>query len=202
MEFPNPKARSVPTIVAAVIAMGRGYTDDTLIGEALGERRGLAYHPRQGAYYADAAGDLGFAYRNRTLTPLGVGLFSADVPSMVDQLYDALVSHPNMQHLLSGEPMELSNFKTGEELSEETEEERISTIESWKVWIDAALDNRSVVEVDIAEAVGNTERLLAVGSPLNIRWERRHAILIQAAPRCSNCFLPIPPAHEECLECQ
>lgn len=129
--YPYPQANSLAKVAAVVDAVsGRADTDD-------GVAAAIGVVPRQGAYYAVAAGYLGLiaetggSPRSWALTAAGADFLTADANGRVEMLSDLVAAMPAADTVLDGGVEADEEIASNENLSGTTAQRRAAAVSSW-----------------------------------------------------------------------
>lgn len=131
-EFPQPQANDLQSVAAAVDAIALGANTPEAVAESLGMSQ------REGAYYADAAGYLGFVdvvpgqdMKTYDVTQSGQSLLSTTGEDRVELLRDTVAGMPGVVAYADGGDAAVLELMQDSGLGDTTAARRTSTIKAW-----------------------------------------------------------------------
>jgi hypothetical protein len=197
--FPVPQANSLAKVAAAVDAIEGGANTDDAVAHAIGVT------PRQGAYYANAAGYLGFVApsaaaqpRQWDVTPAGAEFLNADAPTRAEVLSHLVSTIPEVDSSLN-DGAEVEEMLV-ERLGESTAVRRAATLQSW---MDTLTDPEVAEGYLVLESDGVRDRIDAARAvAIRAREEaRRRATTERPTAVCPGCFMTLPSTGV-CTDCE
>ncbi len=195
--FPLPQANQLRKVLSVVDAVDAGANSADSVAEALGVTN------REGAYYGDAAGYLGFVDLNAAsdqktyeLTPLGEMLLHADAYERVAIAREVVANVPSVQLFAESDGVAVIEHYAESGLADSTAERRAATVASW--YHDIAIENDSEFTGDVSTEVRACGSR-AVSAAQHAADERaRRAAELQMKPRdeapnvCPECSMVLP----------
>lgn len=193
--FPYPQANDLDKVVAVTDLVDGGA--DTADAVA----HGLDMHPRQGAYYANAAGYLGLLESEKTtgvttyrLTELGHAFTSSDPAGRAEMLTHMVTGMDDVQIVSEDGQAELARQLQMDGLDEATANRRAATIGSWAEQTDAT----TRLELQISDSCdGARSRCSEAAERARTQREEARRATARTEPRreiCSDCNTEIGPA--------
>lgn len=193
--FPFPQANVLEKVLCVVDAVDAGANTAEAVAET------LSVTAREGAYYADAAGYLGFVdtidgaeVKTYGLTHLGERLQDADAARRVEAIRDVVARVDAVQvHAEYGEDgvRELLEETTG--LGDSTVTRRAATIAAWYDALGHTTELTEAVEREHSDA---GDRAIAAAIRATVARQERLAAAAKAAERvaaiCEQCFMELP----------
>lgn len=193
-DFPHPQANDLDKIACVVDAVSAGANTPEAVADALG------LHPREGAYYADAAGYLGLVERvpgeeitTYATTSLGNELAVSDEQGRA-ALVREMVAHVPAVAIYDAEGDEaVVDFLSTEGLGASTAARRAATIRSWAHQTADPGSLAGAVRVTQTETIHRAadaaERARAAAEE---RRRIREAAQVREMPPCPSCFMQLP----------
>lgn len=197
--FPVPQANSLAKVAAAVDAIEGGADTDEAVAHAIGVT------PRQGAYYANAAGYLGLVSpkaaalpRQWALTGAGAEFLNADAPTRAEVLRHVVSTIPEVNSSLN-DGAEVEELLV-ERLGETTAVRRAATMQSW---VETLTDPNVAEGFLVLESDGVRDRIDAARAvAVRAREEaKRRAVVERPTAICQGCFMALP-ATDVCSNCE
>lgn len=194
--YPYPQANSLSKVASVVDAVsGMADTDE-------GIAAAIDVVPRQGSYYATAAGYLGLvtevgsAPRSWSLTPLGAVFLESDVETRVDLLNKLVAQMPAADTVGGDESMISNEIEIGEGLSTATASRRAAALTSWVKTLTASNAGESLM-LESDSVAGRIVDAANVASASRER-ARQRAHVEPVYEVCMECFMQKTPGGCSC----
>lgn len=194
VEIPAPQANSLPALSVVVDAVADDCVTDEAIAEAIG------YSGRQGAYYPNAAAELGLIVevvgpspREWQLTREGATFVGLDAADRAAYLVSLLCESKWLCAYVES-PHEARELIEEMGYSDDTADRRLACIASWAEFVFEADPPAQAHRIAMSMS-GTRQRIPGA------RASQRRGHQPRTVRRCTSCYLEIPAALNECEAC-
>lgn len=200
-DYPHPQANRLDKVSTTVDAITGGATTASAISKTLGVVE------RQGHYYGDAAGYLGFIESNKngelkeySLTPLGEE-FSDASPEERRKIIAQQISGMPLMHAYrnGGEDAAREYIQQSQDSSDDTVERRLVTVAAWNKSINDDNFDKSILQ-DSQEGQARMVEASALAKEQRQRILDRQQPVERTGGLCSSCYMQMPLTGE-CPNC-
>lgn len=190
-DFPHPQANRLDKVSTTVDAIHNGATTANSISHA------LDVVDRQGYYYGDAAGYLGFVdakqdgdFKEYSLTSRGELFVEQDAAGREAMIRDTIDKMPLMQiYREEGEDEAIKFIQDSQDVNDVTAKRRLATVKTWDSSLQTPLSES--IENDKASSTG---RFINASQYATEQKEKRTLIQAKEArgQLCNSCFMEMP----------